>query len=181
MLCGSFTEQISKRDDGAIMNGFACKTCPLAFEVGYYGRWDLSGCCSQYVCCQCGTMHRIEHPNGKPDVLFALAAPIEAMIEVVRKDFAGQEFNFTELPVSEHSWRRIGELPTSRVLQDERVFPKRASGVQLDRLRCSFCATVGRLVSLEWPKDDNGNWPIFGDRCPKCGEKLVVVYVTTIN
>ena len=64
------------------MTGYVCKRCPIAFEIGYYGYWDASGCCSQYVCCACGTMHRIEHVYGKPDVLFALPGPIPAMVDV---------------------------------------------------------------------------------------------------
>jgi hypothetical protein len=163
------------------MTCYVCKHCPLAFEVGYYGYWDLSGCCSQYVCCACGTMHRIDHRDGKPDVLFALNGPISAMIQVVREDCAGQEFNSSELPITEDSWRRIGELPTPAELQRERVIPNRACGIDLEGLRCSFCGTVGRLVSHEWPTDKKGNWPVFGDRCPMCGQALELVYVNTIN
>lgn len=163
------------------MTGYTCKRCPLAFEIGYYVYWDLSGGCSQYVCCECGTMHRIDHRDGQPDVLFALAGPISVMIDVVHEDYAGNKFSSPALPISEDSWKRIGDLPTSEDLQCEPVIPKRIVGVQLDRLPCSFCEKLGQLVSHEWPTDAQGNWPAFGDGCPKCGEKLELVYVSTIN
>jgi hypothetical protein len=151
------------------MTAYECKHCPLAFQVGSYGYWDLSGCCSQYVCGKCGTMHRINHRGGSPDVLFAQPGPILAMIDVVREDYAGQKFSSTELPITEESWRRVGELPTSAELQRVRFIPDRIDGVPLAQVACSCCGTVGRLV-LE-----------VGDDCPKCGEKLDVVYVDTIN
>ena len=126
-------------------------------------------------------MHRIEHRNGKPDVLFALAGPITALVEVIREDVAGKAHRLRELPIGPESWRRIGQLPTSPELQRERIIPRRISGVQLDRLSCSFCEAVGRLVMYEW-KDSEGNWQQFGDGCcPKCREKLDLEYVDTIN
>jgi hypothetical protein len=166
---------------GEIMTCYTCKRCPLAFQVGYYGYWDLTGCCSQYVCCACGTMHKIEHLNGKPDVLFALAGPIPALVDVIIKDCAGKAHTMRQLPIGPDSWRRIGELPTFPELKEQRIFPKRVSGLQLDRLSCSFCGVVGQLVSHEWPRDSKGNWPQFGDGCPMCGEKLDLEYVDTIN
>jgi hypothetical protein len=151
------------------MTAYECKHCPLAFQVGYYGYWDLSGCCSQYVCCECGTMHRIDHRDSRPDVLFAQPGPILAMIEVTNEDYAGQKFSSPELPIAEDSWRRVGELPTSPELQRERIFPNRVAGVRVDQVACSCCGRVGRLV-LD-----------VGHDCPKCGEKLDLVYVDTIN
>jgi hypothetical protein len=147
------------------MDGYACKHCPLAFEIGSDAYWDLSGGYSQYICLDCGTMHRVDHRHGKPDVLFAVAGPISAMVPVIREDFAGDKHTFLELPVCAQSWRRIGELPTLPELQQERVLPTRIAGVQLSHFPCSFCGAVGRL-----------NWPRFGACCPKCGEKLEMVY-----
>jgi hypothetical protein len=149
------------------MTCYTCKNCPLAFVVGYSVYWDLSGGYSQYVCRECGTMHRIDHRDGQPDVLLAIPRPILATVDVVRQDCAGQDFTSTELPISENSWCRIGEIPTPAQMRHERVIPKRAAEVRLDGLACTFCGTVGRLVSHE----------AFGDGCPKCGEKLELVYV----
>jgi hypothetical protein len=89
------------------------------------------------------------------------------MIEVVREDFAGQKYSLPELP--EESWRRVGELPTSAELQRKHIIPNRIAGVQLEQVACSCCGTLGRLVSE------------FGDNCPRCGEKLDLVYIDTIN
>ena len=114
-------------------------------------------------------MHRIDHRVRSPDVLFAQPGPILAMIDVVREDYAGQKFSSREVSIAEESWRRVGELSTSAELQRERIFPKRIAGVQLEQIPCSCCGTVGRLV-LE-----------IGEDCPKCGEKLDLVYVDTIN
>src|SRR5687768_2886456 len=119
------------------MTAYECKHCPLAFQVGYYGYWDLSGCCSQYVCGACGTMHRIDHRHRRPDVLFAQPGPILAMIDVVREDCAGQKFSSLELLITEDSWCRVGELSTSPELQCERSVPNRTAGVQLEQVACS--------------------------------------------
>jgi hypothetical protein len=103
------------------------------------------------------------------------------MTDIIREDYLGQKFSSPGLPISEDSWRRIGELPTSLELQRELVIPKRIAGVQLGQLACSFCGKIGRLVSRYWPTDAQGNWPVFGEGCPRCGEKLELVYVNTIN
>lgn len=150
------------------MTGYECKRCPLAFEVGYYGYWDLSGCCSRYVCCECGTMHQIDHRDGKPDVLFAQPGPISAMIDVIRVDYAGQKFSCRELGIN-RTWRKIGELPTSAEVQCVWVIPKRIAGVRLEQITCACCGIVGKLV-LD-----------VGDNCPRCFGKLDLVYVDTIN
>jgi hypothetical protein len=124
-------------------------------------------------------MHRIKHPIGQPDELFTQNGPIQAMIEVVQKDYLGQQFSTPELPVTETSWRRVGQLPTSQERQKETIAPKRGCAVPPDQLACCFCAKVGPLVSNEWPTAKDGHWPIFGDRCPKCGGALEFVYVTS--
>jgi hypothetical protein len=72
------------------MNGYVCNNCPLAFEVGYYGYWELSGGCVRYVCRHCGTMHQIEHLQNQPDMLFAVAGPIRSMVEDTFVSYDGE-------------------------------------------------------------------------------------------
>ena len=162
------------------MTGYVCKGCPIAFEIGWHGYRDGSGCCSQYVCCACGTMHFIEHVYGQPDVLFALPGPIPAMVEVTGDDGSGEKFTDLHLPFPAESWRRIGELPTAPAVQHGGKAQDRIHAVALERIVCAFCGTSGRLVSEEWPTDERGNWPVFGERCPRCGGELESIYVTSI-
>jgi hypothetical protein len=126
-------------------------------------------------------MHRIEHVYGEPDVLFALPGPIRAMVDVTGGDVSGEKFTHRDLPYSAQSWRQIGELETAPAVQHGGNAQVRFHAVALERLVCAFCGTSGRLVSNEWPTDERGNWPVFDERCPRCGDELESVYVSTIN
>lgn len=90
------------------------------------------------------------------------------MIDVVLEDYAGQKFSSPELPITEDSWRRIRELPTSAELQSEPMIPNRIAAVRLEEIACAYCGGLGQLV-LD-----------VGDDCPKCGGALDIVYVDTI-
>lgn len=161
------------------MTGYFCRHCPLAFEVGYDVYSDLTGGYSQYVCCGCGAMHRIEHRIGKPDVVFAQAAPIRAMVDVEFESADGTKHTTPWVPYEAVLWNRISELTTSEALRHESVLPKRIRAIRFDELACSVCGRVGSLVSNEWPTDANGNWPIFGECCPVCRKEIQLVYVCT--
>lgn len=164
------------------MTGYVCEHCPLAFEVGYYVYWDLSGGCVKYVCRYCGTMHKIEHKERLPDMLYALDGPIRAMVEVPLHTCVGESVLVTQLPITEDSWRLVGPLPTAETyLRGFFVVPHRAQAVRLDRLACVHCGRIGGLVSREWPLDADAKWPSFGDQCPVCQSPLRWVYIDTIN
>jgi hypothetical protein len=114
-------------------------------------------------------MHKIVHREAQPDVLFALPGPIPALVEsVIHDSITGEPVTVLELPITAESWYRIGELATDPAL----ALQRRAQAVRLDRLACAFCGEVGRLVAEEWPTDESGKWPAFGDKCPRCRAKL---------
>jgi len=164
------------------MVGLVCERCPLAFEVGYYGYWDLSGGCVKYICRHCGTMHKIEHLQCQEDILFALDGPIRAMVEEPWVTPDGETQSESHLPVTEDSWRMIGTLPTAiEFLQGWFILPVRAQAVALDRVTCAHCGCVGGLLSREWPLKADGTKPELEDNCPVCGEHLKWLYLHTIN
>ena len=163
------------------MTGYVCEHCPLAFEVGWYGYWDLSGGSVIYVCRYCGTMHKIEHKERKPDMLYSLDGPIRTMVEVPLQTYDGKTIFSTQLPITEDSWRLVGPLPTAETLLRGFRLIRRAQAVRADQIACDQCGGVGGLVSNEWPLDADGKWPPFGDHCPVCQSPLQWVYVATIN
>jgi hypothetical protein len=164
------------------LTGYVCDRGPLAFEVGYYGYWDLSGGCVKYVCCHCGTMHKIEHLQRQPDTLYAAPGPVRAMVEEPLDTGDGQTHTTPRLPITDDSWRLVGPLPTAEeFLQGLFILPRRAQAVALDRVACGHCGRVGGLVSREWPLSAAGEWPAFGENCPVCTGPLRWVYVDTIN
>lgn len=147
------------------MRAFVCERCPLAFEVGGYAYWDLTGHCQQVVCMACGTMHRLEEQHGVCRVL-ALPGPVRHLKRVKRVDPDGAEYEDYEWPWSKEDWQQVGSARNAN---------------DFERVLCSRCGSVGKLVSLEWPRANNGEWPIFGERCPLCGGPLPWVYDMTIN
>jgi hypothetical protein len=164
------------------MTGYVCDSCPLAFEVGWYGYWDLSGGCIKYVCRHCGTMHKIEHLQRQPDMVFAAPGPIRAMVEELLYLPDGQTHTTLYLPLAEDSWRLVGPLPTAdEYLQGLFILPDRAQAVALGRVACGYCGQVGGLLSSVWPRGENGLCPAFGDNCPVCRGPVYEVYVDTIN
>jgi hypothetical protein len=164
------------------MTGYVCKRCPLAFEVGYYGYWDLSGGCVKYICRHCGTMHKIEHRQRQPDMLFALAGPIRSMVDVPFETHDGKTYSSLRLPLTEDSWQAVGPLPTAdQYLRGLFILPDRAQAVALDHVACAHCGRAGGLLSNEWPLGADGSWPSFGENCPVCKGDLQSVYVACIN
>ena len=164
------------------MTGYVCDRCPLAFEVGYYAYWDLSGGCVKYVCRHCGTMHKIEHLQRQPDRLYAAPGPIRAMVEELVDAGGGKTDAVLRLPLKDDEWRLLGPLPTAEeFLQGLFILPLRAQAVALERIACGHCKRVGGLVSREWPLTAAGEWPAFGESCPVCTGSLRWVYVDTIN
>ena len=115
----------SRRDGEAKMTAYACRKCPIVFQVGYWTYWDIPGGCAQYICRFCGTMHRIEHRDNQPDILFALQGPIYALVEEVLETHDGEKYTVRVLPMSDDSWRRVKELPTPKSLQSVRNCHKR--------------------------------------------------------
>jgi hypothetical protein len=110
-------------------------------------------------------MHRLEAKHGLCRVL-ALPGPIGRLKEVKRVDPSSGEYEDYEWPYAPGDWQVVG----------------RVAGVNaFEQLACSRCGVFGRLASLEWPRDENGDWPIFGDRCPLCGGRLPWLYDDTIN
>ena len=102
-------------------------------------------------------------------------------VDVTHADVSGEKFTLSELPYSAESWRQVGELGIAPAVQHASNAQDRIHAVALERLTCAFCGVFGRLVSNEWPTDERGNWPVFGERCPRCGGELESVYVSTIN
>jgi hypothetical protein len=147
------------------MRAFVCDRCPLAFEVGGHSYWDLTGCCQQVVCTACGTMHRLEEQRGECRVL-ALPGPIRRLPLVEKFDATGYKYEDYEWPYTPADWQLVGH---ARDVND------------FERLACSRCGQIGHLVSLEWPRNACGEWPIFGDQCPLCGGPLPWVYDDTCN
>lgn len=147
------------------MRAFECDRCPLAFEIGSWVYWDLTGNCQQVVCTACGTMHRLEEKHGRCRVL-ALPGPIRQLLRVKKVDPSGHEYEDYEWPYSPEDWQQVGH----------------ASDINdFERLTCSHCGALGRLVSLEWPRGSNGLWPIFGEQCPLCSGPLPWLYDMTIQ
>jgi hypothetical protein len=164
------------------MVGYVCERCPLAFEVGDHHYEDLSGGCVKYVCRHCGTMHKIEHLQRQPDMLFALPGPIRSMVGVPFETHDGGTDSSPHLPVTEEMWQPVGQLPTAdEYLQGLFILPDRAQAVALDRVACASCGCVGGLVSQGWPLASDGSCPSFGESCPVCKGDLRWVYVDTIN
>jgi hypothetical protein len=162
--------------------GYVCDRCPLAFEVGWYGYWDLSGGCVKYICRHCGTMHKIEHLQLQPDMLYKAPGPVRAMVEVPFESVGGETHTMTRLPITDESWCLVGPLPTAaEYLKGMFILPDRAQAIALDCLACAHCGVVGGLVSSEWPLSAAGTWPAFGECCPVCVGPLQWVYVDTIN
>lgn len=152
------------------MTGYVCDRCPLAFEVGCYGYWDLSGGCAKYVCRHCGTMHKIEHLQRRPDSLHAVDGPIRAMVETPLEAYDGQTHTSLHLPITEESWRLVGLVPTGEECQPGQLILPNCPQAVLDRVACAYCNRVGGLVS-----------PAIGDNCPVCAGPLQWVYFDTIN
>jgi hypothetical protein len=164
------------------VTGYVCDRCPLAFEVGYYGYWDLSGGSVTYVCRHCGTMHKIEHLERQLHQLYTAPGPIRAMVEVVLDTGDGRVHTSPGLPLTDDSWQLVGPLPTAqKFLQGWFILPERAQAVALERVPCAHCQGLGGLVSHEWPLSAAGTWPCFGESCPVCAGPLRLVYVDTIN
>lgn len=147
------------------MIAYSCPNCLLAFLIGHEVYWDLSGGCTLYVCVACGTMHKIEHPVNKPDMLFVAGGPVFEKIGPGNDPFVRQ------------TWRFVGELFTPPTVRGERGFPQRFRTVSLDSVVCGHCANVGSLVSNEWPTDCNGKQPVFDERCPLCKQSLETAWV----
>jgi hypothetical protein len=164
------------------MTCYICHNCPVVFEIGYYGYWDTVGGCVKYVCKYCGTMHKIEHESGKPDLLSAVDGPIRELKYSTVTNPDKSTFEDPYIPVTEDSWKLIGPLPTGEeFLGDLFILPHRAKAVELSRIHCAYCRREGGLVTNEWPLDRDGNWPIFGDNCPVCHSTIDSVYHDTIN
>ena len=156
------------------MNAYICENCPLAFEVGWYGYWDLPGGCVTYVCSHCGTMHKIEHLEQQPDMLYAVDGPTREMVEEPLNTCDG-----LRLPIS--AWRLVGPLPTAAVfLKGWFILLTRAQAVALDQVTCAHCERVGGLVSLEWPLTPAGE-PVLRENCPVCMGTLRFMYLDIIN
>jgi hypothetical protein len=154
------------------MRAFVCKHCPLAFKVGSYVYWDLTGSCDRLVCLHCGTMHKFEEINDVGQV-FALPAPVRSLPKVTKRTESGDEYEDYEWPFEEKDWRLVGYAPKVEVYE-QRLWV-------MTHLPCGHCRQAGKLVSLELPKGPAGEWPIFGDTCPLCGGALPWVYDCTIN
>jgi hypothetical protein len=162
------------------MVGYSCHRCPLAFEVGWFLRGDLSCAVVYYICRHCGTMHKTEHRDQQPDLLHALNGPILEMEKQSFTTFDDETVLHPNLPLEETSWQFVGPLPLIIQPDDEPcALVNRARAVAFDRLSCGHCGKVGGFLSEEWPLDVNGKWPAFGEHCPVCNGELVSEYVTT--
>lgn len=162
------------------MIGYICKRCPLAFEVGYTVYWDLSGGCRKLICRHCGTMHKIEHLDQKPDLLFALAGPIRSMVDERFDLHDGDTIYHPRLPDDAESWRTVGPLPTAiEYLHGPFVLPDRARMGALDQVTCAHCGCAGVLVPDEWSSGLGRGSNSFGEDCPVCKGALESVYVST--
>jgi hypothetical protein len=155
------------------MTAYECRVCSIAFEIGSWTYWDLDGQCLQLVCAGCGTMHRVEQLDDKPDVLFACPGPIHAMVEVTR-ELAGSRHTTREIPYATNMWQRVEELPTPLEMQREKLFHVRERAVRLDLLTCANCRAIGRLLLELQPLGE-------GDQCPKCGGEFEMEYFTVVN
>lgn len=153
------------------MTGYICQRCPLAFEVGFSCYQDLTGGCVQVVCHHCGTIHKIEFPNGKRDTLYALAGPILATAEIQSEMHSSNYLAFAW-----DSWRLLGTLPTIRDLRRGTLID-RVGALELDSIACAHCQRVGGLGCRKNPRLADSPWAWFGDNCPVCNGPLECVYI----
>lgn len=160
------------------MIGLYCSSCPFAFEVGSYVYWDLDGGCTHCVCRKCGTMHRIEHLDGKPDRLFAQPGPIRAMMSHSIQDCAGNEHLLPTLGIMEESWHYVRDLTTPENHQYDPVIANRFVSENLRTIACFKCGEIGHLTSGEWKVESSRCWQ---ETCPRCGGNLEFAYDKTIN
>jgi hypothetical protein len=140
--------------------GYKCDRCPIAFEVGDYAYWSLTGKCVKAVCGRCGTMHRLESERGVSRVL-ALPGPIRSLPLVTRPSGWGDGTQVTdyEWPFAKTDWQVVAELPAD---------------AELGSVACGRCGVLGCLVCQE---EINAG----GERCPVCGEQLFGAYFDTVN
>ncbi len=161
------------------MEAYFCENCPLAFEIGGYLHWDLSGGTDLLVCTACGVMHRLifHEARGCHDMqtgtseLFVLPNPIRQIKTVSRDNGCGQQIKAYEWPYEESDWIKVG------------VFENRQP---LDSLTCHHCQSQGKLVSHEKPENEFGLWPVFKNEhgelyCPVCRGLLESLYFEIIN
>lgn len=135
------------------MIGYECGRCPLAFEVGYYGYWDLSGGCVKYVCRHCGTMHKTEHVVGQPDLLYSLAGPIRGMVEETI-ELNGETHTTRHLSIADSDWRLLGPLPTAdEFVRGLFILPDRIKASAVEQAVCGHCNKTGSLGSGKLSKD----------------------------
>jgi hypothetical protein len=140
---------------------YTCDRCPLAFEVGDYVYWDLTGHCVKAVCGSCGTMHRVECRRDGCQVL-ALPGPVRNL-PLVERDSAwgdGQRYQEYEWPFGEPDWQEVARPPAAP---------------ELGELACGRCGAVGFLVSLGQVGDSGA------ERCPVCKGRLAPAYFDTVN
>jgi hypothetical protein len=142
-----------------VVVGYVCDQCPLAFEIGEYAYWDLTGSCTKAVCARCGVMHRLEKQRGAGRLL-ALPMPIRSLPLVTRLSAWGDGSEVTdyEWPYAENDWELIANFP---------VAPP------LEQLACARCEASGQLKD-ELRSDEN-------ERCPVCQGSLASVYFDTVN
>lgn len=158
------------------MEAFLCNQCPLAFEIGGYVHWDLSGGTDLLVCTACGVMHRLifHEARGCYDMqtgtseLFVLPNPIRQIKTVSRDNGCGQQIEAYEWPYKESDWIKVAEFENLPAL-----------GV----LICHHCQMPGKLVSRERPENEFGRWPIFRDKdgelyCPICKGAIESLYLS---
>jgi hypothetical protein len=139
---------------------YTCDRCPLAFEVGEYAYWSLTGRCVRVVCGGCGTMHRLESERGVCRVL-ALPGPIRSLPLVMRPSGWGDgtQHQDYEWPFVESDWQEVWWFPTDP---------------ELEQLTCGRCGVAGRLSSLEQVN-------ARGEVCPVCDRRLSGVFYDTVN
>ena len=164
------------------MQAFLCTGCNLAFDIGHYHHWDLTGDTDQVLCTQCGTMHRIEFHARTGDLedrnigtatIYSLPGPI-LDLKIVKKPWLDNPDDLVdtyEWPITEDDWKLVATMENR---------PSLAS------LVCSHCNKNDCLISLEYPTTSDGVWPIFRDTngdefCPLCDAKLRFLYDTTVN
>jgi hypothetical protein len=172
----------------AVMHGYLCERCPLAFEIGGGTYWELDGRLEQAVCRACGTMHRLTESKGACEVA-ALPGPVRALPLVTRtaewyagrydQDFLqllaengvninpapGEEISDYEWPFTAADWESIGQHP---------------GGIgNLRQFACVRCRAGGQMQSLEFPPHADGFWLSFREVCPMCSGPMPCLYVST--